>query len=268
MFLKYARGHQPATTKIEDTPVPAHRRPGQHDGVVPRTSPSPGRTGRPPATSRAQILAAARDLIDRDGWEKLTVRKLAAETGVGTTTLYHHVRDKDDLLLLLLNEYVDQIPRPELPGPPRDRIIAAAAAMHDILASWPWAAEILTADGFVGLLGESALWLVEAIVAGAIDAGCTPVQAVDVFRSLWYYTVGEVLVRANTARRRDDDGDGDGDGERPWRDADFSRFDASRLPRMAALGDQWPTLAARDIYPQGLRAFVDGLLAQARSEAP
>src|ERR1700743_625660 len=47
----------------------------------------PGRPGRPPAASRAQILAAARELIGRDGWEKLTVRRLAAELGVGTTTL-------------------------------------------------------------------------------------------------------------------------------------------------------------------------------------
>jgi AcrR family transcriptional regulator len=179
---------------------------------------------------------------------------------VGTTTLYHHVRDKKELLLLLLNEYVEQIPHPDLPSEPRDRIIVAAAAMHDTLAAWPWAAEILTADGFVGLLGEPALWNVETIVAGAIDAGCTPVQAVDVFGGIWYYTVGEILVRANTTRRRTD-------AERPWRDIDFSRFDASRLPRLAAVGDQWPALAARDTYLQGVRAFVDGLLAQATAEA-
>jgi AcrR family transcriptional regulator len=247
--------------KAKATPVRPAPAAGQDDGTVPQPSPPHGRTGRPPVTSRAQILAAARQLIDRDGWEKLTIRGLAAEVGMGATTLYHHVRDKEDLLLLLLNEYVDQIPRPDLPAKPRDRIITAAAAMHDALAAWPWAAEILTADGFVGLLGEPALWMVETIVAGAIDYGCTPVQAVDVFRGIWYYTVGEILVRAHSARRRADDG-------RPWRDIDFSSFDASRLPRLAALGDQWPTLAARDTYPQGLRALVDGLLAQARPAAP
>ncbi|KAF3469261.1 TetR family transcriptional regulator [Streptomyces sp. Tu 3180] len=219
-----------------------------------------GRTGRPPLTSRAQILAAARRLIDQDGWEKLTVRRLAAEIGVGTTTLYHHIRNKDDLLVLLLNDYVGQVERPPLPGDPRERIVTAATAMHDALAAWPWAAEVLSADGFVGLLDESALWMVEAIVAGADDYGCTPEQSVDVFRSIWYYTVGEVLVRAHTARRRT--------GEHfTFRDA----FDASRVPRLAALGHRWAALTGRDIYPQGLRAFVDGLLAQAsaaRAEAP
>jgi AcrR family transcriptional regulator len=212
-------------------------------------------------TSRAQILAAARRLIDRDGWEKLTVRRLAAELGIGPTTLYHHVRDKQDLLVLLLNEYTEQIERPELPGDPRERIVVAAATMHDTLAAWPWAAEILTADGFVGLLGEPALWMVEAIVAGAIDEGCTPAQAVSLFRSVWYYTVGEILVRAHSDRGRDD-------GRRPpYRDIDFGGFDAERLPRLAGIGDQWPALAARGTYLDGLRAFVDGLLARATRAA-
>jgi AcrR family transcriptional regulator len=208
-------------------------------------------------TSRAQILAAARQLIDRDGWEMLTIRRLAAELGIGPTTLYHHVRDKEDLLLLLLNEYAGAIAQPALPSDPRDRIVAAAAALHESLAAWPWAAEILTADGFVGLLGEPALWTVETIVAGAVDAGCAPERGVEIFRSLWYYTVGEILVRAHSARARED-----GTSRAPA-DGFFGRVDPSRLPHLAALGNQWPVVAARDTFPWGLRAFVDGLLAHA-----
>ncbi|GAU68909.1 TetR family transcriptional regulator [Streptomyces sp. NBRC 110611] len=218
-----------------------------------------GRTGRPPLTSRAQILAAARRLIDRDGWEKLTIRRLAAETGVGATTLYHHIRNKEDLLVLLLNDYIGHIERPQPADAPRDRIVAAATAMHDALAAWPWAAEVLTIDGFVGLLDASALWMVETIVAGAGDCGCTPAQAVDLFRGVWYYTVGEILVRARTAHRQ-------AGGEPPvYSDTFFSSLDTSQVPYLAAIGDQWPALAARDTYPQGLRTFVDGLLAQAAS---
>ncbi|MBL1098492.1 TetR/AcrR family transcriptional regulator [Streptomyces coffeae] len=225
---------------------------------MPRPPAPHGRTGRPPLTSRAQIVTAARRLIDEGGWEKLTIRRLAAEMGIGATTLYHHIRGKDDLLVLLLNHYIDEIERPRLPRDPRDRIVVAATAMHDALAAWPWAAEILTADGFVGLLDESALWMVEAIVAAADDHGCTPAQSVDVFRNIWYYTVGEILVRARSPHRRTDN-------ELPaFRDT----FDASHVPHLAAIGDQWAALAARDIYPQGLRTFVDGLLAEATPTTP
>ncbi len=212
---------------------------------------STSRTGRPPSTSRADILAAARRLIDRDGWDKLTIRGLAAELEIGATTLYHHVRDKEDLLLLLITEYADRIPRPALPERPRDRIIVAATAIHDALAAWPWAAEVLTADGFVGRVGESARWIVEAVVAAAIDAGCTPEQAVHVFRNIWYFTVGEILVRAHSAGR--------GPAAAPL----FADLDAAVTPRLAAIGDRWVALAAADTYLYGLGALVDGLLAAA-----
>ena len=168
-----------------------------------RSNASHGRVGRPPVTSRAEILTAARRLIDQDGWEKLTIRRLAAEIGIGATTLYHHVRDKEDLLFLLIREYAEQIPHPELPDEPRDRIVAASIAIHDALAAWPWAAEVLTTDGFLARLGDSALELVEVIVAGCVDDGCAPEKAVHVFRNLWYFTVGEILVRAHSARGRE-----------------------------------------------------------------
>lgn len=213
-------------------------------------APTTGRTGRPPVTSRADILTAARQLIDREGWQKLTIRRLAAEAGIAPTTLYHHVRDKDDLLVQLLNHYADRIPRPALPGNPRERITVAAISMHDALAAWPWVVEVLTADD---LLGESALWMVEAIVGGAVDCGCTPEQAVVFYRSVWYYTIGEIMVRAAAARRRTDD--------RPIvRDAVFASLDPDALPHLAALGARWPELTSGETYPLGLRGLMDGLL--------
>jgi len=245
----------------------------EHDGAVPRPDAPPGRTGRPPRTSRPQILDAARRIIERDGWEKLTIRRLAAEVGVGTMTLYHHVRDREDLLIQLINDLAGRLPPPDPSGTPRDRVVAAALAMHDALAAWPWAAEVLTTDGFLSRLDEPALRVVEAIVAGAVDHGCTPEQAVQLYRSIWYYTVGEILVRANSRRHRpdgDDPADGSG-GEDLFGgpDPSLSGLDPARHPHLAAIGDRWGGFAAQDTYPEGLRAFVDGLLARSsRSGAP
>ncbi|MFD4751388.1 TetR/AcrR family transcriptional regulator [Streptomyces sp. NPDC058426] len=222
-----------------------------------RTAPQ-GRTGRPPVTSRAQILAAAQLLIDRDGWERLTIRRLAAELGIGATTLYHHIRNKEDLLVLLVNDYVEQLPRPELPAEPRERVVAAATAMHDALAEWPWAAEVLTVNGFLGRLDASALWMVEGILSGAGEHGCAPERTVEVFRAIWYYTVGEILVRTRSSGSHDPGTPGPDAVTAPA----FDRLDASRVPRLAALGERWIEVAARDTYRQGLRALVDGLLTE------
>lgn len=224
-----------------------------------RSSQPAGRTGRPPVTSRAEILAATRVIIDRDGSQKLTMRRLAAELGVGVTTLYHHVRDREDLLVQLLNEIGEQTPFPELPSAPRDRIIAAATAIHDGLAAQPWITEIITIDGIIDRIGPSMLRTIETIVAGAVEAGCTPDQAVEVFRNIWYFTAGEILVRADPDRLQAEQ----------ERAADqqtfFGNLDPDEQPRMAAIGDRWPALAARDTYVSGLTALVDGLLARATS---
>ena len=66
-------------------------------------------------------------------------------------------------------------------------------------------------------------------------------------------TVRPLFVRVHSARRRDEG--------RPFVYRDD--LDPSQLPHLAAIGVRWAALAARDIYPQGLRTLVDGLLAQA-----
>ncbi|WP_432936110.1 TetR/AcrR family transcriptional regulator [Kribbella sp. CA-253562] len=227
---------------------------------MPRSSTAGGQTGRPPVTSRAEILAAARRLIDQNGWEKLTIRGLAGELGIGATTLYHHVRNKEDLLLLLITEYALQIPRPELPAEPRDRIVAVGVLIHDALAAWPWAAEVLATDGFIARIGDPALWVVETILAGAVDHGCTPAQAVLVFRNIWYYTVGEILVRANTAQHHRPETE-----DPAGYNTAFRGLQNPDLPYLSAVADQWGEIAQANTFPQGLSAVVDGLLAQATS---
>ena len=223
-------------------------------GFVPEPHPAPARVGRPAVTSRAQILSAARAIIDRDGWERLSIRRLASELGIGTTTVYHHVRDREDLLIQLINDHSARTRVPDLPDDPRERIVVAAVAMHDSLAAWPWAAEVLTTDGFLARLDEDAVGLVEAVVSGALATGADHEQAVHVFRCLWYFTVGEILVRVRSADRPV--------SERPRdRREGFGVVDPDRVPGLAAIGEEtWREVSAQDRYAEGVRAFVDGLL--------
>jgi len=235
------------------------RGPGRmpHDGRVPSASIG-GRVGRPPLTSREEILAAARRVIDSDGWQRLTIRRLAAELGVGAATVYHHVQDREDLLIQLLDSYADESMRTRLPSAPRERIVAATIAIHDTLAHWPWAAEVVAADGFLGRLSGSAVAMVEAIVAGAVECGATPAQATTVFRSLWYYTVGEILVRT-----RSDSSEADREARAPA----FTDFDPEATPTLAAIGPRWLEFSARDTFAVGVDAFVDGLLSRIADDA-
>jgi AcrR family transcriptional regulator len=48
--------------------------------------------------TREEIARAALQLVDEEGLEALSMRRLAARLGVEAMSLYHHVRDKADLL--------------------------------------------------------------------------------------------------------------------------------------------------------------------------
>ncbi|MFI2477767.1 TetR/AcrR family transcriptional regulator [Nocardia xishanensis] len=209
------------------------------------------RTGRPARISRAEIVAAAHAVLDAEGVEKLTMRRLATELGCTPMALYHHVRDKEDLLRVLLNDYADQVAWPDLPDDPKQRILVAATAMHDVLAARPWIVEVLTEGDLFGL---SALWFSENIIDAAVAAGLTLDRAAHAYRAIWHYTAGEILIRGNAVRRAAD--------ERPtYRDQVFADLDPETLPRLAELGPRWAALSAADTYADGLRALVDGLLA-------
>jgi AcrR family transcriptional regulator len=106
----------------------------------------------------------------REGLGGLTMRKVAAEVGSAPTALYHHVRNKEELLLALLADHAGRMPQPALPEEPRERILATAEAMRDGLATWTWVVEVLVADD---LVAASALWYGEHIVRAGIECGLT-----------------------------------------------------------------------------------------------
>src|SRR4051794_7930508 len=69
---------------------------------------------RKPLTREA-IVDAALVLLERDGMQGLSMRKLAQELGSGAASLYWHVGDKEELLGLLLDRIVgeSQVPDPD-----------------------------------------------------------------------------------------------------------------------------------------------------------
>ncbi|MDK9500858.1 TetR/AcrR family transcriptional regulator [Streptomyces katrae] len=210
-------------------------------------------TGRPPRISREEVIEKARRIVTEEGVDRLTMRRLATEIGSTPMALYHHVRDKEELLVLLLDDHTARtLHRPELPDDPRERVVASAAAIHEVLAACPWIVEVLTADD---LMSASALWFVEQMVDGLVECGLTPEQAVHGYRAIWYYTAGEITVRTAAARRRA------GDDRATYRERVFADLDPGELPRLTQVADQWASLTAENTYLAGLRALVNGLLA-------
>src|SRR5437879_13799155 len=77
---------------------------------------------------REHIVGAALDLLDEAGLEGLTMRALAERMGVRAASLYWHIRDKEQLLGLLAEAIVGEVPEPAPDMPWRAPLEAVATA--------------------------------------------------------------------------------------------------------------------------------------------
>jgi AcrR family transcriptional regulator len=58
---------------------------------------------------RAEIIDTARRLFIEHGYRGLAMREIAAAIGVSKPALYYHFRDKEDLFLAILTEYLEEL---------------------------------------------------------------------------------------------------------------------------------------------------------------
>lgn len=99
--------------------------------------PKKERDGKPVLT-RESIVATALAMADDHGAEPLSMRKLAAEMGVGAMSIYHYVADRDALMEALADEVAGEVDV-ELPdGPWVDAARQLAVSTHEALIRHPW----------------------------------------------------------------------------------------------------------------------------------
>ncbi|THV27269.1 TetR family transcriptional regulator [Glycomyces paridis] len=92
------------------------------------------RSGNP--DTRAEILAAARRLFAEEGFESVSMRRIAAEAGVDPSLIHHYFGSKDDLFLAAIELPMD--PAPEVEGVLKGQDLEGAGGrlMHAFVAIW------------------------------------------------------------------------------------------------------------------------------------
>jgi AcrR family transcriptional regulator len=123
-------------------PVPQRRRAARHlqlssdtSTPVKRRGPSGGR--KKPITVEA-IIDTAFGIVASEGYEALTMRRVATALETGPASLYAHVVNKDDLDDLLLGRLYAQIELPEPdPGTWRQQITSVCTQMRDQYSRYP-----------------------------------------------------------------------------------------------------------------------------------
>jgi AcrR family transcriptional regulator len=97
---------------------------------------------RAPLT-RDHVLRAAVELADEGGLESVTMRRLAQRLGVEAMSLYHHVRNKQDLMGGMLNAVYEEVEPPSSEGDWRAAMRRSAISFHHALLRHPWACSLL-----------------------------------------------------------------------------------------------------------------------------
>jgi AcrR family transcriptional regulator len=137
--------------------------------------------------SQERIARVALELSDREGFGRVSMRRLAAELGVGTMTLYGYFRDKDELIDAVVDLATSDHGVLTGEGTWRERLAELMRGLKKTLEAHPSAVRLRLDRP---LLSPGALRVTEAGLAILAEAGFRRAEAARGYRSLFLYTFG------------------------------------------------------------------------------
>lgn len=154
-------------------------------------TPATRRPGRPGKLSADAITAAALTLLDREGADALTMRRLGGELGVEAMSLYRHVPSRDALLDALADRLAAEIePHDDAEPDWPDALRALAGDLRGVARRH---AAAFTLVGMRVLATPTALRPVEDALAALRRGGFTPARAISAYRLVIAYARGYAL---------------------------------------------------------------------------
>ena len=218
------------------------------------------RSGRKPLT-RDAIVEAALALLEREGLQGLSMRRLAQELGTGAASLYWHVGDKEELLSLLLDRIVGEAETVE-PDPEnwQERVKELARANRRLLLKRRDAAQL--SFGRIPA-GPNSLPVMERSLAVLQAAGLPPrviAYAVDMVALFVGAFAFEESLRVPPL--------GDEQAGVDQLAEYFRSLPADRFPTLVALAGDLTAGGADERFEFALDLLVAGLEAMARRDQP
>ena len=146
--------------------------------------------------TRERVLAAALQIVDRDGVDALSMRRLGQAMGRDPMSLYRHAASKADLLDGVVEQVLGQLAvdthDPDWAG----QLRTVARAYRDLALAHPHVVPLLVTRPLatpLALRPPGTLRPLEATLELLTRAGFTPVDALHVYRSFFGFLHGHVL---------------------------------------------------------------------------
>lgn len=143
--------------------------------------------------TRQQVLEEALRLIDEEGLEACSMRKLGARLGVEAMSLYNHVENKRALLDGVVESLVLQLPLPDRAEvTPVEELWIFAHSMRDGLRAHPRVLPLIAASP---LRTPGALLILDRLLDTIHRAGVTGVTSIYALQVIVGYVIGLTLVQ-------------------------------------------------------------------------
>ncbi|SEG91262.1 regulatory protein, tetR family [Thermomonospora echinospora] len=213
----------------------------------------PERSGRSernaPPLSRERIVTEAIALLDEEGITRLTMRRLAERLNAGATTLYWHVKTKDDVLDLALDTVFGEARVPDEPsGDWRADATALMGEWRAAMLRHPWTAVLLGRP----LMGPNVLERTEFLHATLVEAGLSGPRLTAATYALSHYVIGSAMMQA------------------AWRGHEDPATRQTIADHLTAHRDRYPSLVDHGhpstdwdaVFAEGLACLLDGIAAR------
>jgi AcrR family transcriptional regulator len=219
--------------------------------------------GRQPLSAERVFTTALR-IVDRDGLDALSMRRVAQELGTGPASLYAYVTSKEELLEQLLDGVVGDVALPDVdPTHWAEQLKALHKDHWTVLRQHR---DLARAAYATIPVGPNALRVTECCLA-LLRAGGVPDQyaawAVDKLAML----VVADLVEAEAYRAKGHESEADAQPHLAELRDYFASLPADRFPNLVAMSGTLFTGRSEDRFLFSLDLFVDGLVALTKSAA-
>lgn len=193
------------------------------------------------------IVDAALELIERDGTDALTMRRLGTELGVQGMAIYHHLSSRDDLVHAIADRLLEPLRELDLSDDWREACRRFAATLREIAVARPAAFRLVGLHPFDT---PTSLQPVERLLETLVASRFTPADALALYRAVASYARGYALAETTGFTV---------DAQRADRRRRLETLNRSEFPILAGCADQLAVLDADSGFELGLRALILGL---------
>lgn len=209
--------------------------------------------------SRAAIVERALTVMDTEGPDAITIRRIAQEFGVTPMALYWHVANKDELLAAMGDALLADVTPPAVAGSWSVQLRAVVETLIEHIARHPAAAELVFPRI---LVTEPGLEITEFTLTLLEDAGFDPQQAADLARMGLQTAMMLVTQLPGSENQAAQD---ERDALLAEKRAHIEGLPADRYPRIRAAAE--PLTNCDDVpgyYSFGVDLYIEGALALMR----